>query len=301
MSLQQADKELLDKKIQAETGLEPIWTQDSYSNYYGVIYLTSPEQIKKTAEVLAGCEARLATITAFAAERTDPVYSKTMAYHFLLHGVMFTVNAPLYDKSNKEEPKALSIPSITPWFFNASWPERECREMFNIDITEHPDLRRLFLDERLEAGVMTKLLPFSALVNGTTSSGLWEDVMSSKEAQKAAEKAVQAVNDATAAKEAADAAAAKAEEVKAAEEARVKAEEEAKAVAEAKAAEEAKTEAEAQAAAEAAAVLAEKTAKNTTHADAAKKAPGVTAKISVSHKPAKAKHKSKSTGKQEQV
>ena len=52
--------------------------------------------------------------------------------------------------------------------------------MYNIEVLNHPNPKRLFLDERLDAGIMAKLIPFSSLVHGTGSKDLWEHVMLEK-------------------------------------------------------------------------------------------------------------------------
>jgi NADH-quinone oxidoreductase subunit C len=39
------------------------------------------------------------------------------------------------------------IPSLTSVWTGANWPERETYDMFGIEFDEHPDLRRIFLEE----------------------------------------------------------------------------------------------------------------------------------------------------------
>ncbi|MDR1125525.1 MAG: NADH-quinone oxidoreductase subunit C [Deltaproteobacteria bacterium] len=205
------EKQLLREVLLEKTGLDPEWTRDEKHNHFGWLRLDDPRQLPAAAAALAAAGARLATISAYAENRRDPARSLMMLYHFSLGGTLLNVQARLYrvleespsvapetgatdEKAASPAPRVevLAVPSITPWFFNAAWPERECYEMYKVEITglEIPDkevearygkpkpakMRRLFLDESIEVGVMTSLLPFSALVNGATTKDLWERV-----------------------------------------------------------------------------------------------------------------------------
>lgn len=158
------------------TGIEPVWTNDVRANPFGWLRLDTPERLADAAECLAG-RARLCTVTAYAEERDDPGARCRIAYHFVAGDTLITITVPVYDPETLE---TLSVPSITPWFLNADWNEREFMEMFNISITGHPNPKRLFLDERLDAGIMSRLIPFSAMANGAASNTLWERVLEAK-------------------------------------------------------------------------------------------------------------------------
>ena len=158
------------------TGVEPTWTRDARANPFGWLRLDRPDKLKDAARVLAG-KARLCTITAYAEERDDPGLRRRIAYHFASGDTLVTVTIPLYDPDTMEK---LTVPSITPWFLNADWNEREFMEMFDIAIIEHPNPKRLFLDERLDAGIMSKLIPFSAMAHGAASNTLWERILEAK-------------------------------------------------------------------------------------------------------------------------
>ena len=158
-------------------GIEPIWTFDFSGNSFGWLQLPSPDLLAKVAEALAG-KVRLCTITPYAEERDDEKKRRSVAYHFTSGQVVLTVLVPLYDP---ESEKKLPVPSITPWFRNADWNEREFHEMFNIELIGHPNPKRLFLDERLDAGIMTKLIPFSAMANSAGTKTLWEQIMGAKD------------------------------------------------------------------------------------------------------------------------
>lgn len=163
--------------MQESTGIEPHWTFDFSGNSFGWLQLPSPDLLSRVAETLAG-KVRLCTITPYAEERDDENKRRAVAYHFAGGQVVLTVLVPLYDP---ESLKKLPIPSITPWFRNADWNEREFHEMFNIELVGHPNPKRLFLDERLDAGIMTKLIPFSAMANSAGTKTLWEQIMGTKD------------------------------------------------------------------------------------------------------------------------
>ena len=171
------NKETLEAALQDAVGLPLQWTQDAGGNPFGWLRLPTPDKLTDVAKALAGLKARLATVTAYAEQRDDPDTRRAIAYHFACGRIMITVNVPIYDAETLEK---LPVPSITPWFRNADWNEREFTEMFDINVTGHPNPKRLFLDERLDAGIMTKLIPFSSMVHGAASRTLWESVMEAK-------------------------------------------------------------------------------------------------------------------------
>lgn len=158
------------------TGLEPEWTSDAKANPFGWLKLTRPSQLADAAKALSG-KMRLCTVTAYSEERDDLEKRRRIAYHFASKDTVVTVTVPIYDSETMQK---LPVPSITPWFRNADWNEREFREMFNIDIQGHPNPNRLFLDERLDAGIMTKLIPFSAMANSASTNTLWERILEAK-------------------------------------------------------------------------------------------------------------------------
>lgn len=170
-------QEALNRDMQEALSLVPSWTRDAYGNCFGWLRLPHPDRLEEAAKALAGRKARLCTISAYAEQRDDRDKKRSIAYHFSLGPLLFTLSVRIYDP---ESLAGIPVPSITPWFRNADWNEREFREMFNIEITGHPDPRRLFLDERLDAGIMTSLIPFSAMLHSAGSQDLWERVMAEK-------------------------------------------------------------------------------------------------------------------------
>lgn len=95
--------------------------------------------------------------------------SYELVYHFDVGGDYVNVVAFL--------PAGGSIASLTPLFRSADWPEREIMEIYSVTITNHPDPRRLFLDESIEGAVLDRLIPFSQMANASTSDELWARVM----------------------------------------------------------------------------------------------------------------------------
>ncbi|MCL1889828.1 MAG: NADH-quinone oxidoreductase subunit C [Desulfovibrionaceae bacterium] len=170
-------KESLAGQIASVLPGEILWNEDAYGNPFGWLVLPAPDRLPEIMKILAGRKARLCTVSAYAEERDDPDKKRGIAYHFVLGRLLFTVSVRLYNPETSEE---LPVPSITPWFRNADWNEREFREMFDIKITGNPNPRRLFLDERLDAGIMNSLIPFSAMVNSAGSKDLWERLMAEK-------------------------------------------------------------------------------------------------------------------------
>ena len=93
-------------------------------------------------------------------------------YHFLLGGDFLTVVADV--------PAGGSIPSLTPIFRAADWPEREIMENYALIIRDHPNPTRLFLDPSIDAAVLERLIPFSTLVNAASTKSLWDKVLAAK-------------------------------------------------------------------------------------------------------------------------
>lgn len=98
--------------------------------------------------------------------------SYELDYHFVLGGDFLTVIAHV--------PAGGSIPSLTPLFRSADWPEREIMENYSLVVRDHPDPRRLFLDPSIDAAVLERLIPFSTLVNAASTKALWDKVLAAK-------------------------------------------------------------------------------------------------------------------------
>ena len=144
-------------------------SRDEWGNGFGWFTLKSPDLLPRAAAVLAEHGARLCTVTAYSRTMlTDP--ENDVAYHFDLRGYTLNLVVPL-------DSIEVSVPTITPWFRNADWNEREFMELYDIHVEGHPNPRRLFLDPDIEEGVLNEAIPLTILMNGACSRDLWERVM----------------------------------------------------------------------------------------------------------------------------
>ena len=154
------------------TGSEvPVqWKLDRKGVLTGWCQLQEPAAILPAAKALAGLEGRLSMVTAYLTEPAKLRGVRELAYHFDLDGTTLTIHLEL-------PLVGAEIPSITPVFRNADWNEREFMELYDIQVTGHPDPRRLFLDDSIEPGVFERLIPYSTFSNGANGKALWDMVM----------------------------------------------------------------------------------------------------------------------------
>lgn len=141
---------------------------DAYGNIYRWFHLDTPRHLTRAAELLGGCGARLATTTAYNLRLAEP--AQEICYHFELEGIVYNVTVRL----DTEWP---AVPSITPFFANADWNEREMMELYAVQVEGHPNPRRLFLDESLEEGLLGEAVPLSIMMNGASTVDLWERIL----------------------------------------------------------------------------------------------------------------------------
>lgn len=146
------------------------WDTDNKSVTYGWFTLDEPADIVKVAEVVAGLGGRVMAITAMAVSN-DGAAGVEIAYHFAVGVLNCTFIVALADNS-------LAIPSITPILKSADWHEREMRELYDIKVENHPNPRRLFLEENMQ--MPPKLMvPLSEAMNGNCTTQLWEQILKS--------------------------------------------------------------------------------------------------------------------------
>lgn len=168
------DKTVMDGLDKLCTGKGAIQhTTDAFGNAYHWYSLNVPDDLLAAAQILHSAGSRLAQICAYN-EHKDLHKMQSACYEFVLSGVVYNVTAHM-DKQHD------SVPSITPLFVNADWHEREMMELYGIHIKNHPNPRRLFLDEKLDKGLLGEIVPLSIMMNGASSSELWERILADKE------------------------------------------------------------------------------------------------------------------------
>ncbi|WP_421903399.1 NADH-quinone oxidoreductase subunit C [Maridesulfovibrio sp.] len=147
------------------------YTCDANKNTFVWCQLSRPEVLTEVVEKLTEYGARLCTITAYNKDKFTADGEMEIVYSFDINGVIFTLNLKL-------PPEVRTVPSIVGLFANADWHEREFAELYDLKLTGRPKPRRLFLDPTLDSGVMNRLVPLSSMMNGASSSMLWEKIFS---------------------------------------------------------------------------------------------------------------------------
>lgn len=161
------------------------WDIDRKGVVCGWCRLENPEDIVAVAEIVAGLQGRVMTISPLntpspLAEQVsghgeDSVAEKPVQvvvnYHFYFDQVNLTAAITLPDHER-------TVKSITPILISADWHEREMQELFNIRLQGHPNPKRLFLDKDITMKDHT-MIPLSEALNGASTNTLWEKIMES--------------------------------------------------------------------------------------------------------------------------
>lgn len=148
-------------------------TEDAFGNAFHWYTLNTPDDILKAAEIMKAPGARLAIIAAYTRPEVDGKLPQSACYEFVLQGTVYGITVNM-DSAHP------SVPSIARIFANADWHEREMMELYGIKITNHPNPKRLFLDEELDKGLLGDIVPLSIMMNGSTSNDLWERILSDR-------------------------------------------------------------------------------------------------------------------------
>lgn len=166
-------------KPQLDAGLKnALWgmsstereSDDAWGNPFYWAELNSPDDLPAAASLLAEHNARLCMLTALTRSTySDPILF--LEYHFDVDGATVTLIVSLEHKEDR------GVPTITPWFRNADWHEREAAELYGVRVRGNPNSRRLFLDPSLDAGVLRQIVPLTVMMNGACTRDLWERVM----------------------------------------------------------------------------------------------------------------------------
>lgn len=154
------------------------WRSDRKGVVTGWCRLREAVQILPAAQALAELQGRLSMVTAYLSAAAKLRGAREISYHFDLDGTTLTITVEL-------PLKGAQIPSLTPIFRNADWNEREFMELYDIQVTGHPDPRRLFLDPSIEPAAFERLIPYSTFSNGANGKALWDKVIASNAPREA--------------------------------------------------------------------------------------------------------------------
>ena len=154
---------------------------DSWGNGFEWVTLMNAGQLPAAAALLVvmvggrsvhegdvAVEVNIRIETALNKQLAEPV--TTLAYHFDVHGYTVTVTVPL-------DPAENSVPTITPWFRNADWNEREFAELFDVHVDGNTNPKRLFLDPEIDEGILNEVIPLTIMMNGACTKDMWERIM----------------------------------------------------------------------------------------------------------------------------
>lgn len=141
---------------------------DMYGNMSYWYVLDKPAFLTPVCDSLHRHGARLAMVTA--KRRDKSMQSQEVLYHFEHQGLLYTITVILSGVEN-------SVPSVTHIFANADWHEREMIELYGINVENQPNPERLFLDDKLDKGLLSGAIPLSIMMNGASSTDLWERIL----------------------------------------------------------------------------------------------------------------------------
>ena len=124
----------LENQLNQLQGAEPVQNRPD-----GLWMDAAQLNVLALAELMKNIEARLTTISAISIEKGET----EIVYHFAIGGQAVNV---------KTRKKANAIPSISKVFKAANWAERENYDLFGVNFTGHPNLKRLIRPPQLAEG-----------------------------------------------------------------------------------------------------------------------------------------------------
>ena len=143
------------------------------ANVAAGLWQPSADDLACIARDLQDAGARLVTITGHAPKEHSDKGFFEVSYHFLLRGVSLNILVV-------PEGTQAAVPSITRWHKAADWAERELAETYDITVTDHPDMRPLFLNDETRDSARSRMVPLSVMTNSAVTSTLWERIMGEK-------------------------------------------------------------------------------------------------------------------------
>lgn len=155
------------------------WDTDKKGVVCGWCKLVNASDIVPVAQVVADFIGRVMTISPYITSSSEKPEHVEVSYHFYFEGINFTAHITL-PQGQKE------VKSITPILKSADWHEREMRELYNLQLTGHPNPKKLFLDDSIKWTDKT-MIPLSEALNGASSNTLWEKVMEAKSGEAKAD------------------------------------------------------------------------------------------------------------------
>lgn len=139
---------------------------DLYGNIQIWLKLYDRKDILHVAQIVKDFGGRCVIISAY--KKDD---HHVLVYHLDIDGILLNVEVELFDNT---------VDSITPILKSADWTEREFKEMFGIKLINHPNPKRLFLDETIAEGILGEYMPLSQAMNGAATCSLWEKIESER-------------------------------------------------------------------------------------------------------------------------
>lgn len=130
--------------------------------------LESKDDLFALATAFHAAGIRLATTTVYQPDPKNRPDCHEVTYHFMLEGLPVTVTVSVEDGE--------ALPSVTSLYPNADWEERELMELCDVPVSDHPNPRRLFLDESVNAGIFDKYVAMSELTNLANADAVWKRI-----------------------------------------------------------------------------------------------------------------------------